>query len=109
MQPSMPQSLNTSVPIVSVDNNGTESTHIVPLDDEEQSIHQLQPNERIVIVDEMDMLNKPRIIRHQSTIPRHPLHIIQDKDDSTLNEQDTSSLGYSEDTTLASESSRLEE
>ena len=109
VQPSMPQSLNTSVPIVSVDNNGTESTHIVPLDDEEQSIHQLQPSERIVIVDEMDMLNKPRIIHHQSTIPRHPLHIIQDKDDSTLNEQDASSLEYSEDTTLASESSLLEE
>ena len=94
----MPKSPNSSKSMVSLDNQGTETTHIIPLGDDKQSAHEISPNKRVLIVDKLDILNELKIIQCQSAIPPHSLHIVQEEEDSTMHNLEASTLVHREET-----------
>ena len=93
-QPSIPAALNTSTPVLSKDPDGAQHVYIIPLDDEECSYHEIKRSQqKAIIVDELDMLATDG---NTDIVLKHPLHTVQDVQDSMLS--DTKSRATNDDT-----------
>ena len=93
-QPSIPVALNTSTPVLSKDPDGAQHVHIISLDDEECSYHEIKRSQqKATIVDELDMLATDG---NTDIVLKHPLHTVQDVQDSMLS--DTKSRATNDDT-----------
>ena len=103
-QPSIPTALNTSTPVLCRDPDGAQRVHVIPLDDDDCLYHEIKrTKQKAIIVDEFDILDKDR---ETDTAPRHPLHIVQDAQDSTMSETNTQATDDDTDhTTIVTEES----
>lgn len=50
----LPVCMNTSTPIISIDEQGHENVHIIPLDDDDQSFHDISGPTNKIVINELD-------------------------------------------------------
>ena len=89
----LPLCMNTSTPILSVDKQGNENVHIIPLDDDEKSFHELKPSNRKIIIDKLDQLDITK--RYDIRLPHYsanPNDYIFDAEDSTLTQESSGTV-----------------
>ena len=77
---------------MSVDEQGNENVHIIPLDDDEKSFHELKPSNKKIIIDELDQLDITK--RYDTRLPNYsnPNDYIFDAEDSTLTQESSGTV-----------------
>ena len=81
---SYPATLNTTMPLVGHNMNGEHKTYIIPLDDDNHTMHKLDlVSNNTLMVDELDTVSKPHMQHKQLMVRKHPIDVIQDDDEST--------------------------
>ena len=94
----LPVSLNTSTPVLSMELQGNQNIHIIPLDDDDHSFHEIHQPKKAIVIDELDQLEIDRGYTAPSSPIQHPNDKIMAADDSILTNESSSTMPTINDT-----------
>ena len=83
----LPLCMNTSSPVLTIDEQGNENVHIIPLDDDDKSFHEIKSSNKKIIIDELDQLEIAKRYDTRSPNRSNPNDYIFDAEDSILTQE----------------------